>query len=290
MSRATLQGGAVTILNPIYVASGDAFAQAIGNVNNAATVFGQITLNGPVSLVETGLTGSLTVRGVLGSSTGAITGSNTITITSDAAGLVSDSTTAMVTLTGFSPTFTGNYSVTPNSSFRPTGNTTFYNAVMLDTNALLDISGGGNTVIAGLASSGSGTQVRMDNGSTASQTLTIAGSGTYTFGGVIGNRRTDSAQSTSLTVSMAPGATQILTGANAYTGTTTVSGGTLQIGNGTSGNLINTETTFSPLTFGGNGIANFMEAADSSQSMGAITFAQETGRCNPPTAATGQRC
>ena len=65
--------------------------------------------------------------------------------------------------------------------------------------------------------------------------------------------------------------TQILSGANTYGGTTTINGGTLQVGNGTSGNLLTGGAIFSALTFNGGAI-NFQEAAGSSQGMGALTF------------------
>ena len=62
--------------------------------------------------------------------------------------------------------------------------------------------------------------------------------------------------------------TWMLTAANTYTGATTVEGGILNIGNGTSGSL-----TSGALTFGlDGGIVNFDEANGSSQSMGVLTF------------------
>jgi autotransporter-associated beta strand protein len=79
--------------------------------------------------------------------------------------------------------------------------------------------------------------VSIGDGSLAG-TGTITGSVNYmsgvnsTFGGVIA----DGTTSSSLTLDNAS-ATLILTGANTYTGATTVSAGTLQIGNGTSGSL-----------------------------------------------------
>ncbi|MCF7786516.1 MAG: autotransporter-associated beta strand repeat-containing protein [Prosthecobacter sp.] len=66
--------------------------------------------------------------------------------------------------------------------------------------------------------------------------------------------------------------TLALTGANTYTGTTIVSGGTLQVGNGTTGSL-----TSNALTFGGTGAINFNEAAGSAQAMGALTFSTGDG-------------
>jgi autotransporter-associated beta strand protein len=83
--------------------------------------------------------------------------------------------------------------------------------------------------------------------------------------------------------------TQILTGANAYTGSTIVNGGTLQVGNGTSGSL--NGTTGTALKFGsssgGSGIANFHEAANVAQGMGALTFEGGDGTVQATYAGSG---
>jgi len=80
--------------------------------------------------------------------------------------------------------------------------------------------------------------------------------------------------------------TLILTGANTYTGTTTISGGgTLQVGNGTTGSI--NGTTGTALTFNaGGGTFNVREAAGSTQGMGALTFSAGEGTVTS-TAATG---
>ena len=108
--------------------------------------------------------------------------------------------------------------------------------------------GGFNATIAGLSSSGSGTNIVTNNGLTAAPvTLTVAGSGT--FGGVIQNGTLVPATSTvALTLSSG---TEILTGANTYTGATTIAAGaTLQIGNGgTSGSIVSTVADNGTLIF-----------------------------------------
>ncbi|HEY8993364.1 MAG TPA: autotransporter-associated beta strand repeat-containing protein [Lacunisphaera sp.] len=100
------------------------------------------------------------------------------------------------------------------------------------------------------------------NGGTAAKTLTLTGTntGANTIAAIIG----DNTGATSLTKSGVGSWT--LTGANTYTGTTTIQGGTLNVGNGTSGSLGTTA-----LTFSGTGTINFNEAAGSSQSMGLLT-------------------
>ncbi|MEZ0390377.1 MAG: beta strand repeat-containing protein, partial [Verrucomicrobium sp.] len=69
--------------------------------------------------------------------------------------------------------------------------------------------------------------------------------------------------------------TMQLTGANTYTGLTTVRGGLLKVGNGTTGSL--NGTTGTALTFAGTGAIEFNEAAGSSQGMGALIFSVGEG-------------
>lgn len=77
--------------------------------------------------------------------------------------------------------------------------------------------------------------------------------------------------------------TLTLTGANAFTGTVTIgggtgtlqplSGGTLQVGNSTAGSLVGTND----LNFQGTGTFNVQRAADTDQAMGALTFSAGNG-------------
>lgn len=64
------------------------------------------------------------------------------------------------------------------------------------------------------------------------------------------------------------GGTLIFTGAETYSGTTTINGGTLQIGNGLTGSL----NSSSAVTFSGTATLNFFETIASSQSLGALAF------------------
>ena len=61
-----------------------------------------------------------------------------------------------------------------------------------------------------------------------------------------------------------------LTAANTYTGATTITAGTLTVGNGAAGSL--NGTTGTPLTFTGTGTFNVNEASGVSQGLGALTF------------------
>ncbi len=97
-------------------------------------------------------------------------------------------------------------------------------------------------------------------GTSGTQTLTIANSGTgsTTLNGVISNSATGSV---ALTINSAGTGATVFAGASTYTGTTTVTAGTLQFGDGTSGhdgvNIGSTQIV-------NNGSVIFNRAADSS--------------------------
>ena len=112
-----------------------------------------------------------------------------------------------------------------------TGYVTFGNNANTPTMSL----GSHNVTIAGLIGAGANGLVTGGVASTT-PTITLDGVSTQTFGGVIQN---GSATSVGLTLNLNnPTESQILTGANTYTGTTTLTVGTLQLGNGgTTGSL-----------------------------------------------------
>ncbi|MCS7227020.1 MAG: autotransporter-associated beta strand repeat-containing protein, partial [Gloeomargarita sp. SKYB31] len=146
---------------------------------------------------------------------------NPIAITSSLA--VYDSTTLLIEVTGNSWTST---EISNNGTLKlgvsnamPTG--TVVTLGSGPTNGTLDLNGFSQT-IGGLADSGSGTRQVINSGASAS-TLTINNSTDRTFAGVItGN----------ISLVKQGSATQTLSGANTYTGTTTVSAGVLRITHG----------------------------------------------------------
>ncbi len=89
-------------------------------------------------------------------------------------------------------------------------------------------------------------------------------SGSLTYGGVISDG------TLGMTLTKIGAGTQILSGANTYTGATTVNAGTLTVGNSTTGSL--NGTTGTDLTIGGTGIFNVAEAASSAQHMKTLAF------------------
>ena len=93
--------------------------------------------------------------------------------------------------------------------------------------------GGLSQTVASLANGAGGGGIVTNSGGLAA-TLTLApSSGSTTFGGVI----QDGASQTALTLNGA--GTQVLTGSNTYSGLTTISAGTLQLGSGGGGGSIN---------------------------------------------------
>ena len=168
----------------------------------------------------------------------------------------------------------GGGTTTLNTANTFTGITTVNNGELILTsplalqNSALVISGSGIVTFSGFTTptfgglSGS-TDFLALSGSTTLMLNPQTGSN-FTYGGVI----PDAVVGMTLTKNGA--GTQILTGANSYTGTTTINRGTLTIGNGTSGSL--NGTTGTALTFTGTGTFNVAEAAGSSQGMGALTL------------------
>ncbi len=166
------------------------------------------------------------------------------------------------------PTYhTGNTSAT-------LGNITLSHALAIQNSALnttgsgfVTLSGVTTPTFGGLANSGTtrnlATVISTGYGSVTNLTLNPQ-SGSVTYGGVIANN----AANLSLTKSGA--GTQILSGANTYTGTTIINAGTLTIGNATAGSL--NGTTGTALTFGGTGTFNVAEAAGSNQGMTSLSL------------------
>ncbi len=173
----------------------------IGNGGTTGSVAGDITDNGTLTFNRSD---ALTIGGVI-SGNGALTQAGSGTLI----------------LTGIN-TYTGQTNVSSGSTLALRGTGSVATSSGVSDNGTFDISGTSTgTTIKSLAGSGT---VALGG-----KTLTISNS-TGTFGGIIGGA------GGGLTLS---GGTLTLTGANTYTGLTTISGGTLQIGNGgTTGSIV----------------------------------------------------
>ena len=199
--------------------------------------------------------------------TGSNTGSNTI------AAVIGDNTGA----TSVAKSGVGNWVMSGVNTY--TGGTTVSGGTLTLANALalqnsaLTISGG-TVALSGLTSltvgglNGSINLSSITNyGSLTALKLNPQTAITAVYTGIVSNG------SGAMTLTKTGAGMQVLAGAHTYTGLTTVNQGTLQIGNSASGSL----TTGNALTFTGTGIFNVVEAANVSQTMGALTFSAGDG-------------
>jgi autotransporter-associated beta strand protein len=246
--QTVINGGTVDISTTVAVGA----AQPLGE--NATVSLGAATLQylGATGTLAQNVT--LTGNGTISNGGGStLTLSGTLTKLGDVLSLSGGAFNVTGPITGNSGSFNSDLDVVNGSSvtlsnannnyYGPTvvsGSSTLQNGV---TNALpattiltMGVTGGltsyTNTYdlngysqsIAGLTSSGSGSQVVTDSAASTASTLTITGTtSTETYGGVI----QDGSGQVSLTVS---GGSEVLNGANTYSGNTSVTGGTLTIG------------------------------------------------------------
>ena len=180
---------------------------------------GTITLGGnlTVDTAAVGANNGFTLNGT-------ISGSNKITFTNSAGGV-----TATTTLANTQTAFTGVFEITSGATFSLGTNGMVTNGIV---NAL---TGGNLSVTQGATIAGLNGQAGSFTSVAATKSLSIGGNGTYNYAGVIQN--VSGAGAGALTMNGT--GTQILSGTNTYNGTTTVNAGTLTL-NGTGGTLLDT--------------------------------------------------
>jgi autotransporter-associated beta strand protein len=223
----------------LQIANTTGFNNSTLNPNRGITLISAATINVP--LISGG---TFNVNGSEMSTQygGVITGSGNLTITGGA-GTNSGAAPYLLELGG-----TNSY----------TGNTTINNATVslmngfnggtgpaniLPTTSVLNLvnngwfvlnNGTANQTLAGLTGDSTGVLTTTNQGAAANYTINPAAGQSYTFAGFIGAEtvlsRTGNAGRITLTI--AGQGTQILTGTNAYSGATTITSGTLQLGNG----------------------------------------------------------
>jgi autotransporter-associated beta strand protein len=229
-NSATLESGAgatVANANPITIAAGGSGTYTIEN-----TVASDFDINGNVAL-NNAATFETTANGAILLS-GTITGTSNITVSGGG------TTTKFVDFeSSNASTWTGNLLIT-NSGVWKAGNATAIGAsttVIMDSTSTFD-NGVLNLTIAGLQDGTISTGTSSVILAGAGTTLSLAGSGTYSFSGDLNN---------SGSLAITGGGTQTLSGASSFTGATSVTNGTLVI----SGSLSGTGS----LSVGGNSSA-----------------------------------
>ena len=224
-SNATLMSAsALTFANAITVAAGSSGTLRIATASGVTSAYtGAVTLNNQLTLGNLGSGAqTLTIGG------GGITGSSDIIV---------DSMGAPVVIAGTNnATWTGNLIVQAGTA-QLGGNAAVPGVVSIGSGATFDFRNNTAAAVRGIQDySGAGGTVTTSNGN-AGRVLTVNGNGTYAFSGNI----TGGPNTTGFTVALGSSGVQILSGTNTYTGTTTITAGTLQIGNGgTTGTLSST--------------------------------------------------
>jgi autotransporter-associated beta strand protein len=234
--------GGTTISGGILMTSNSG---ALGSTSGALsdTSGGTLDLDGTSQTVGS-FTGGGTVLNSMSSSVGTLNVGSGSAVAANFSGVIEDHAgsggtvafamigTGTQTLSGAN-TYSGGTTITSGTLQTATGGTLGSTSGALADNATLDLDGTSQTV----GSFTGNTSGKVLNSATSTTSLFTVGTGTTlsttsTFSGVVENNA-----GTGGTVSFfkAGSGTQILNGANTYTGTTEVGGGTLQIGDGSNG-------------------------------------------------------
>ena len=291
---------AVTLANTIGATLDiTGFANTIGSLTGGGTIGGNVTLGATTLTIGTDNTSPAAYAGII-SGTGAISKSGTGTL------ILSGTNT----YTGTTTVSAGTLKLGSASALGATSSgTTVANGAVLDLNGInysnaepLTISGTGITnggaiinsslngaTFAGLITLGSTSSIIGGTGAiNISNTGTITGAAfNLTLGGAQGGTLASSLGTTSGTLTKQDAGTWTLSGANTYTGTTTVSAGTLKLGSASALGATSSGTTVAngavldlnginysnaePLTISGTGITN--GGAIINSSLNGATFA-----------------
>jgi fibronectin-binding autotransporter adhesin len=251
---ATLSNGNTNFNNNITVASGGTGERRISTNRAANGTFG--TYRGTLTAGSAVTIGGGNQTGVNANAlnyNGAITGSSTITLDAGFSTNVAPTTVrGIVSLGGDNSAFTGNYNIT-SGDVRANAANSFNNAANVVAIGSQVLPGGTTTArlilinsstIAGLNDlAGTSGEVQKLNAGTS--VLTLGGGGNYAFGGVISN------PTGTVQINKNGAGTQLLNGANTYTGATNINAGTL----GGTGSLTGSAVTVvgSAALQGGNG-------------------------------------
>ncbi|TAE73440.1 MAG: hypothetical protein EAZ65_00525 [Verrucomicrobia bacterium] len=167
------------------------------------------------------------------------------------------------TYTGDTRVLRGNLLIGLSNNRLPIGTTLILGDPATNTSGVFQMNSRSQQV-AGLTTAGSGTGNRVMNSSTSITTFTVNNSTDFTFGGILGG---GTANDNNFNFTKSAAGRLILTGINTLTGTTTISGGTLELGNAT-----NTLPNSSPVNVNGG----TLDIADKTDTIGALTVTNGT--------------
>lgn len=224
----SILNGAITLNNNDLVFS---VTGASGfRISGGITGTGNITINNTNAsgngvdfrTVAVNNTGTITN---ISSGVGGVSQGTAVSFGANVTGLIQNSTTSLWTVNQANGNFVGTAQVLAGTmAVTNTGGFNVNNTISVASGAIFDIRDV-NLTIAGLNNvSGNGGSVSQTT-STAVRTLTLGGSGTYSFSGVIAPTTT-----ANFALTKSGTGTQTLSGNNTYDGLTTISGGTLKIG------------------------------------------------------------
>jgi autotransporter-associated beta strand protein len=225
------KGGTIVANGTVQVGSGS----TAGSVGSGAVT---VSSGGTLSLVElTGPTFSATVsNGLGGTGTLLINSTNNVTLsgalTNGSAGTLAltQSGTGTTILASGGNSYTG--TTTVGGGTLQVGTTTAAGLIAAGSAINLGSSSSGTSTLSLVNVSGGTFGASVNNTLGGTGQITVNTTGNITLSGVISGSASDVLQFT-----QAGTGTTILTGANTYDGTTTVNAGTLQVGNGSVGNL-----------------------------------------------------
>jgi autotransporter-associated beta strand protein len=220
-------GSAVANIDRSYT-----FGSASAAVGGGFEASGTNTLTISGSMTAVNAAAGVQTFSIGGTNTGANTLSgNIVDSSSTALTAVSKSGAGTWVLSG-NNTFTGGVTLSDSGVLRVGSagalNSTTPNAVTFGASSTADLQLNGNSItVAGLNTNATPGTPTVENASATPATLTISGSGSSTYGGVLQNGTGGGA----LTLVKSGAGTQTLSGANTHTGGTSVTAGTLTVGN-----------------------------------------------------------
>ena len=270
--------------------------------NNGGTLFtvtnGASGVGGSGALVlNANSTGGITVGGTVGvNNSGAITNSGSSNGTTTIAGPIGTNVSSVnensaggsaLVLNGAN-TFTGGLNIQNGTVKVGVATAAGAGTVTIGSvgnSGTLDLNAQTETII-GLATAGTAANQTIGNSGSALATLSYTGATTSTFGGIIKDVLPGGTSTTAVTVNNAS-ANLTLSGANTYTGLTTVTAGTLKIGTANAINSGNALTTAAAGTFDLNGnnqtLGVLTNAGTITSSVGTptLTFGGAAGSTSP---------